>query len=68
MTKQATAPRWTAVVGFAAAGIVLIAGYAGILLHSSLSPPQGNKNPMLLAPMIGVVEPCILLPDKHIPQ
>lgn len=44
-----------------AACSVLAAGVAGWVLLSIHAPQGAHKSPMLLAPMIGVIDPCVML-------
>lgn len=53
----------TLAIALAACG-VLAAGVAGFVLLSSHTPERTHRQgPMLLAPMIGVIDTCVLTPD-----
>jgi hypothetical protein len=49
----------------AAASVVLLAGWAGLAALSGAAQPHNSKAaPFLVAPMIGVVDTCLLLPER----
>lgn len=58
----------TAVISMAACG-VLVAGIVGHALLSSHIAPRAHKaGPMLLAPMIGVIDSCIVAQHSALTQ
>lgn len=61
-------PRWG--LHAVTAGLLAALGVGGVKLHTHLAPPGGalySPRPLLLAPMIGLIEPCIL-PDSSAQQ
>lgn len=55
------------IVCVAAACALLAAGWGGVtLLSTHTSAEPGKTGPMLLAPMIAVVDPCLLLPEQPV--
>lgn len=57
----------TTAMGLAAAAAVLIAGCAGAAMFSAYSSGDAPRTgPMLLAPMIAVVDVCLLLPEPPV--
>lgn len=49
----------------AAASVVLLAGWAGLAALSDTALPHKSKvAPFLVAPMVGVVDTCLLLPER----
>lgn len=60
MTRPATAPLRLYLAAMAIGALVLAALPAGLALRASLPPQPGATRTLLLAPMIGVIEPCLL--------
>lgn len=63
-----TSGKVTTIVYGAAGSAVLLAGWVGIAALSIYAPPANTSTagPMLLAPMIGIVDTCLLLPERPI--